>query len=143
MKMRLQQPTAQQLLDFNAKVTYVRNSMGNSEPTTDLPSAAAVLDHFDWCSIEDVRNIIVSGTSKSCALDPVLTTIVKQFLRELLPYLTAMCSTSLQQGCLPESQRCAIITRRLNKLNADPADVKNYRPVSNFTYMSIVVASSG
>jgi len=62
------------------------------------------------------------------ALDPVPTTIVKQFLPELLPYLTAMCNTSLQRGCPPESQRRAIITPRLKKPNADPEDVKNYRP---------------
>jgi len=66
----------------------------------------------------------MSGTTKTCALDPVLTSIVKQFLPELLPYLTAMCNTSLQQGCLPLSQRHAIITPRLKKSNADPDDVK-------------------
>jgi len=125
------QPTVQQLLDyFNEKVASVRNSTGNTEPTTVLSPAVAVLDHFDECLSEDVRNVIVSGTSKSCALDPVPTTIVKQFFPELIPYLTAMCNTSLQQGWLPESQRCAIITPRLKKPNADPEDVKNYRPVS-------------
>ena len=50
-----------------------------------------------------------------------------------------MCNSSLQQGCLPQSQRCAIVTPRLKKQNADPADVKNYRPISNLTFMSKVV----
>ena len=135
-----EQPTAQQLLDyFNEKVASVRNSTGHSAPTTVLPPATAVLDQFDEYSTEDVRDVIVSGTTKSCELDPIPTTILKQFLPELLPYLTAMCNTSLQQGCLPESQRRAIITPRLKKSNLDPADVKNYRPISNLTFISKIV----
>ena len=70
-----EQPTAQQLLDyFNEKVASVRNSTGNSAPTTVLPPAtAAVLDQFDEHSTEDVRDVIVSGTTKSCALDSIPT----------------------------------------------------------------------
>jgi len=45
----------------------------------------------------------------------------------------------MQQGCLPESQRRAIITPRLKKPNADPVDVKNYRPISHLAFMSKVV----
>jgi len=61
-----EQPTAQQLLDyFNEKVASVRNSTGNSEPTTVLLPATAVLDQFDEYSTEDVRDVIVSGSTKS------------------------------------------------------------------------------
>lgn len=37
------------------------------------------------------------------------------------------------------NHRRAIITPRLKNLNADPADVNNYRSISNFTFMSKVV----
>jgi len=50
-----------------------------------------------------------------------------------------MCNASLLQGSLPESQRHAVVVPRLKKANADHTDVKNYRPVSNLTFMSIVV----
>ena len=86
-----------------------------------------------------MRNIIASGTSKSRALDPVPTSIVKQFLPELLPFVTAMCNTSLQQSCLSDNQRHAIIRPRVKKQNADPSAVKNYRPISYLTFMSKVV----
>ena len=86
-----------------------------------------------------MHKIITSGTSKTCALDPLPTSTVKQFLPERLPYVTAMCNSSLQHCCLPQSQRRAIVTPRLKKQNADPADVKNYRPISHLTFMSKVV----
>ena len=50
-----------------------------------------------------------------------------------------MCNASLLQGCLPQSQRHATVIPRLKKANADPMDVKNYRPISNLTFMSKVV----
>ena len=133
-------PTAQQLLDyFNEKVTAVRNSTAGSEPTTILPPAEVCFDQFEECSMEDVRKVIVTGPSKHCALDPLPTGILKMFLPELLPYVTDMCNISLRQGCLPENQRHAIVTPRLKKANADPADVRNYRPISNLTFMSKTV----
>ena len=50
-----------------------------------------------------------------------------------------MCNKSLSQGCLRQSQRHAIVTPRLKKENADPSDIKNYRPISNLTFLSKVV----
>jgi Reverse transcriptase (RNA-dependent DNA polymerase) len=60
-------------------------------------------------------------------------------MTELLPYITEMCNASLQQGRLPPSQRCAIVTPRLKKSGMDEADVRSYRPISNLTFMSKIV----
>ena len=46
---------------------------------------------------------------------------------------------SLQQGSLPLSQRCTIVTPRLKKSGMDEADVKSYEPISNLTFMSKTV----
>ena len=53
--------------------------------------------------------------------------------------LIAMCNASLLEGHLPVSQRHAIITPLIKKPHLDAADVKNYRPVSNLTFVSKVV----
>ena len=87
----------------------------------------------------EVTKTISASKSKTCELDPLPTDVLKQFLPELLPFITDMCNASLQQGCLPLSQRRAIIIPRLKKSNLDQADVKNYRPVSNLTFMSKVI----
>jgi hypothetical protein len=64
---------------------------------------------------------------------------MKQFLPELLPFITKMCNASLREGSLPESQRHATVIPRLKKPGTDQTDVKNYRPISNLTFMSKVV----
>lgn len=50
-----------------------------------------------------------------------------------------MCNASLSEGQLPTSQRHAIVTPLLKKPNLDPDELKNYRPVSNLTFVSKVV----
>ena len=66
---------------------------------------------------------------------------MKEFLPELLPFLTDLCNSSLTRGCLPVSQRHAIALPRLKKAGADSADVKNYRPISNLTFIKFHVKS--
>jgi len=43
-------------------------------------------------------------------VDPIPTFILKEAIDVLLPFLTAMLNTSLREGCLPASQKRAIIT---------------------------------
>ena len=45
----------------------------------------------------------------------------------------------MTQSHLPNSQCHALVTPRLKKANADPADPKNYRPISNLTFLSKVL----
>ena len=94
---------------------------------------------FGPCTEDEAWAIIMRSPSKSCSLDPIPTTILKECIDDLLPFLTAMCNASLLEGHLPVSQRHAIITPLIKKSNLDAADVKNYRPVSNLTFVSKVV----
>ena len=58
----------------------------------------------------------------------------------LLPFVCVMCNTSLREGCLPRTRKTAIIiTPVLKKQNADPDEPRNYRPISNLTFISKVL----
>jgi len=124
---------------FNEKVEGVRRSTGNVPVQSSLPPAVAELTEFELCSQDEIMRVISGSKSKSCGLDPVPTDILKAFLPDILPFVTDLCNASLQQGTLPVSQRLALVTPRLKKANADPSEVKNYRPISNLSFMSKVV----
>jgi len=94
---------------------------------------------FRICAKDDVARVVAAAVSKSCELDPIPTDILKQFLSVSLPCITKMCNASLQRGSLPMTQRNAIVASHLKKTGSDPADVRNYRPISNLTFMSKVV----
>jgi len=109
-------------------------------PSPSIPTtASATLAVFRPCAQADIRRIIMKSPVKSCSPDPVPTFLVREFIDVLLPYLTAMVNASLKQGRLPESQKHAIVTPLLKKPGLDTAELVNYRPVSNLTFMSKVV----
>jgi hypothetical protein len=53
--------------------------------------------------------------------------------------MTAMVNKSLHDGYLPKSQKMAVVTPLLKKSSLDPHDLKNYRPVSNLSFVSKLV----
>ena len=79
------------------------------------------------------------ANNKNCALDPVPTWIVKQYVVELSQFITSLLNASISSGQFPSSQKCAIVTPLLKKETLDPDDVGNYRPVSNLSFLSKVL----
>ena len=64
------------------------------------------------------------------------TWVVKQFARDLLPFITLLCNTSLRDGEFPTTQKCALVTPVLKKSNLDVGKADNYRPISNLSFIS-------
>ena len=67
------------------------------------------------------------------------TFLLKEMVDVLLPYVTAMINTSLHKGRLPSSHKHAVVTPLIKKAGSDADELKNYRPVSNLTFMSKLV----
>jgi hypothetical protein len=124
---------------FTEKIEKIRQSTGRVPATTKLPPSGESFDCFRGYTEDEVRRIIGSTKTKSCSLDPIPTFILKEFLVNLLPFITAMCNCSLQEGWLPLSQRHAIVRPIVKKSGSDADDAKNYRPISNLSYMSKLV----
>ena len=120
---------------FINEIRDIRESTGASPPTSQLPSASVFLDNFKPYTTKEVRKMILSTKSTSCSLDLIPTYVVKEFLTDLLPYITDY--RSLQFGWLPLSQRHAIVKPILKKEGLDQDDEKNYRPISNLTYVYV------
>jgi len=124
---------------FDEKVRAVRAATDGRQPP-DITSAADVsLSTLSAYSEEEVRQLIMQSPTKSAALDPIPTFLVKELVDVLLPYVTAMVNASLRDGRLPPSQKHAVVTPLLKKSGLDADELKNYRPVSNLTFMSKLV----
>jgi len=50
-----------------------------------------------------------------------------------------MVNVSLREGCLPSPYKMAIVADLLKKASLDSHDLKNYRPVSNLSFVSKLV----
>ena len=74
-------PTARDLLDFfNEKIASVRRSTGGCPVKSAFKHSMVTFDEFEEYSEDDIRQVIMSSQSKSCALDPLPTTGLKEFL---------------------------------------------------------------
>ena len=105
-----------------------------SENETELSGSS--LCAFDLVDENFVRKIISKSKKTSCNLDPAPTKFLLQFLDILLPIIVLIINKSLELGEVPECLKKAVVKPLLKKNNLDPLECKNYRPVSNLSYLS-------
>ena len=121
---------------FQEKIAAVRRATDGSPlpefPVFDQPG----LHRFDMLSLEDIGRQLSSSNAKSSELDPVPTWLVKDLSVFFVPILTYLTNVSLVSGFLPPSQKRAVVSPLLKKPDLDPASPKNYRPVSNLSFVS-------
>jgi len=124
---------------FDEKVRTVRAATDDRQPSIFSSTTGVSLLELFACTEAEVRKLISQSPTKSCALDPFPTFILKELIDVLLPYLTAMVNASLTEGRLPSTQKHAVVTPLLKKSGLDVEEPKNYRPGSNLTFVSKLV----
>ena len=119
---------------FKNKIELIRSNLEESLNTSpdQLPSTAPIfhglsLEEFRVVSVADVRKVITSSPTKSCALDQVP------------PVLTVIVNTSLSYADFTPELKRAFVTPLIKKLILDCEIFKNYRPVSNLSFVSKLI----
>lgn len=97
------------------------------------------IESFKEISEETVKEIIMKSPSKYCDLDPIPTFLVTSCIDDLLPSITKIINISLQSGSVPASFKTALVTPLLKKPSLDANVLKNYRPVSNLSFISKIL----
>ena len=125
---------------FHDKVRTLRSELDKiadiKDPLLFDKPCSSSFTNFKEISQDDVQKIILNSNSKSCSLDPIPTSLLKQCINELLPSITYIINTSLKSSTFPFSYKHALVTPLLKKSNLDPNILKNYRPVSNLPFLS-------
>ena len=111
---------------FKNKIELIHSNLEESLNTlTDqLPSTAPIfhglsLEQFRVVSESDVRKVITSSPTKSCALDPIPTWLLKQCLDQVAPVLTVIVNTSLSCADLTPELKRDFVTPLIEKLIID------------------------
>ena len=99
------------------------------------PQTDHKFSEFNILSDQDVGRIVKKSATKSCILDPVSTSPLKEHLDDFIPALADIINNSLQHGKFPEKLKNAAVQPLLKKANL-PLEDKNYRPVSNLSYLA-------
>ena len=72
-------------------------------------------------------------------LDPIPAWILNKCIKELTPVLTTICNLSLACAEFSDSLKLAFVTPLIKKLTLDCEILKNYRPVSNLSFISKLI----
>ena len=92
--------------DIESKLSKV-NKLIIDETSRD--KQIVVLKFFKELSEQDVKNLIMKLSKKSCPLDPMPTKLLMQCLDVLLPVITSMINVSLSIGQFPVLWKVALV----------------------------------
>ena len=126
---------------YISKIDTIRSGIESLPEPTIIPSIKRrkpdppSLSEFTSLSQDNVAALIKKMPTKSCALDPIPTNLLKYCVPELLPVITEIVNSSLRTPRVPEDMKHAIIKPLLKKPNLDLI-YKNFRPVSNLSFVA-------
>ena len=112
---------------FMNKISIIRSSTG------------MVLQNLTYVTDAEVRCLVLSAPCKSSDLDPVSTSLVKDCIDILVTPITSIVNLSLSEGCLPSHFKSAPVSLLLKKPTLSKDNLKNYRPVSNLSFLSEIL----
>jgi len=107
-------------------------------PLATNTSKSGFLDEFQPTTVEELREIIKNAGIKTCSLDPLPASLLKECVEEVLPYLEVVVNSSLKSGSV-EGVKEAIVRPLLKKAGLDPNKFANLRPISNTSFVSKLV----
>ena len=106
----------------------------SENPETDYTTIERT-NKFELTTDTAVTELIKKSQAKMCELDPMSSSLIKEYAAILAPIITQIINKSLDEGTVSENPKNAILKPLLKKQGLAPA-FGNYHPVSNLSYIS-------
>ena len=128
---------------FHDKVENIRSSICAKQsdplPVPDgdrgLLHISSTMNSFNAISAEEIEKTVMAAPQKCCALDIIPTWLLRKTLSAHIPTLTLIVNKTLSDGIVLPSTRNAVVSPLLKKPTLDATVLKNYRPVSNLSFI--------
>lgn len=91
---------------------------------------------FTPITISMVSSTILSLSNKRSSSDPLPTSILKECIDMLSPFLTDLVNDSFARGCFPQLLAISCVTPVMKKEKKDIDLLTSYRPISNLSVIS-------
>ena len=88
---------------------------------------------------DEVEKMTGSALKKTCQLNPVPTWLVKNVGQLLSHFIALLFNKSLASGIFPSDFKHAVVHPLLKKNGLNASDPKNFRSVSNLSFLSKVL----
>ena len=114
------------------KATYEMKVQADESPGTVDDKLSIVFPVAE----DEVRQLVNKSPSNSCSLDPVPAWFLKEHLDCLLPSITITVNLSMSTIIVPTKMKSALVTPLLKNPSLGKDVMKNFRPVSNMSFIS-------
>ena len=104
-----------------------------------MPMCSTTLYHFDRVTDPELLKIISGMNKTTCSSDPFPTILVMSHLYAIVPIQQHIVTLCLTTGDFPISCKSSIVIPLIKKPGLDREMLKNYRPVSNLSFLSKVI----
>ena len=104
-----------------------------------MPECAAVLDHFEVINKPELVKITSCMPKTTCSSDPFPTKLLMYHLETIIDTILHIVNLSLTTGVFPTSCKWSIGIPLIKKTGQDCEVLKNYRPVSNLSFLSKII----
>jgi len=94
------------------------------------------LTFFSPATEEEICKLVSQSSNTFCDLDPIPTSLLKQFLPTLLPTIPNIVNLSLSSGVFPKQLKLCSVIPLLKNYNLDKEELSNYRPISHLSFLS-------
>ena len=94
---------------------------------------------FERASEDEIKKLILSSSSKSCDLDPIPTSVLKNCLDILITPITDIINISMETSTFPQNFKEPHVRTLPKKTSFYKKELKNYRPVSNLSFISKIL----
>jgi hypothetical protein len=118
---------------------HIISTSGNTTLTLSTDPCPHVFSDFSPVDEDGVIKIITGSKNATCDLDPLPTELLKTSIPVIISTLVNLFNSSLQSGIVPSSFKHAIVKPLIKKVSLDPENLKNFRPISNLSFLSKVL----
>ena len=95
-----------------------------------------IFSSFKLVSVDEIKQLILSSPKSTCLLDSVPSNLLPHCVDSIAPIITRIVNLSLSSGVFSKQLKSALVKPLFKKSNLDPNDLKNYRPISNMSFLS-------
>ena len=120
---------------FMSKIKSIRESLDSHALYKPTRREVPKFSRYSRITEDQVEKIVRSMPSKCCELDVMPPKIMKQIIPSIIMPITNLINNSLENGVFANNWKTAIIKPLLKKAGLNLI-CKNYRPVSNLSFLT-------
>ncbi|XP_055956994.1 uncharacterized protein LOC130012904, partial [Patella vulgata] len=94
------------------------------------------LCRFQTVSENDIKKLVKESSKTTCSLDPIPSKFIVDNLNVFSPVITDIINSAISENCVPDVFKHAIVFPLIKKPSLDINLERNYRPVSNLSFIS-------